>query len=145
MGELGKILQKHVDDQLYPVSDRDLARALQTSPTTIGKWKAGKTFPTKENLVAIARLTGAAYLDVLEAALVDSGYKERDGDGNAAPTKTAGRGSAQGLTHAERVELLRAAGLNDRTADALAGEVERDISSVRPDEGGGAGVGARPA
>ena len=74
MGQLYDIIQAHMDAQRYPVSQRDIARALGVSPTAVGNWKHPSKLIDKEHLQGIARLTGVPYLRVLDALLHDIGY-----------------------------------------------------------------------
>lgn len=76
MGLLWDILQRHIDESPYPPSERQIARKLGVSPTTLGNWRDLKRLPSRENLEAIAALAGVRYSVVLEAALHDTGYHE---------------------------------------------------------------------
>lgn len=79
MGLLWDILQRHIDESPYPPSERQIARKLGVSPTTLGNWRDLKRLPSRENLEAIAALAGVRYSVVLEAALHDTGYHEASG------------------------------------------------------------------
>lgn len=74
MGQLYDIIQRHIDEQPYEVSVRQVARALGVSPTTVGNWREPKELLKKEHLVGIAKLTGTPYRIVLEALLADIDY-----------------------------------------------------------------------
>lgn len=76
MGKLWDLLQRHIDGEKYPPSERQVAARLGVSPTTLGNWRDPKKLPSRENLQAIADLVGVRYSVVLEAALWDTGYHE---------------------------------------------------------------------
>lgn len=81
MGRLWDIIQQHIDGEQYPPSQRQVAKKLDVSPTTLGNWRAPKDLPEFEHLEAISRLTRVPYRDVLDAALADTGYlRIRDDD-----------------------------------------------------------------
>lgn len=73
-GRLWAIVQAHIDQQPYPPSVRRVARHLGVAPQTVFNWRNRRGMPSRENLERIAGLTGRPYSEVLEAALVDSGY-----------------------------------------------------------------------
>jgi len=77
MGLFWDIIQAELDRERFPVSNRDLAKELGVSPTTIGNWRSGiKQLPEPDNIRAVARFTGRTYEDVLLAALSDTGHAE---------------------------------------------------------------------
>jgi len=78
MGQLYNMIQNHMDAQPYGVSQRQVAKALGVSPTTLKNWQAPKDLIDKEHLRAISRLTGVPYLRVLDALLHDIGYLTED-------------------------------------------------------------------
>lgn len=115
-GELWSLIRRYMDQQRYRPSERQIAAELGVTPTSITKWKRGQVLPARENLVAIARLTGVPYLDVLNAALIDREYLPRESDRGDASPMTEARDDA-GLTGEmwdRRAEPLRAAGYTDR-------------------------------
>jgi transcriptional regulator with XRE-family HTH domain len=75
MGLLWDIIQQHVDNAPYPPSVRQLAARLKVSPTTVANWREPRDLPARENLVALAELTGRSYDEILDAALQDTGYR----------------------------------------------------------------------
>lgn len=103
MSQLGEILQEWSDRQpIQPVSDAALGRALGMTRQTVGNWRAGLSrMPEAHQLRKLATLTGRQYSEVLEAALVDTGYLAREslqGDGprvgvdSVAPQDTRAKG-----------------------------------------------------
>lgn len=76
MGRLWDIVQHHMDQVGYRVSERQIAAKLGVSPTTLANWREPKKLPSRENLEAIAALAGVRYSVVLDAALYDTGYHE---------------------------------------------------------------------
>jgi transcriptional regulator with XRE-family HTH domain len=74
MGRLFELIEAHMDAQEYRPSERDVARAMGVSPTTLSNWREPKKLIDKEHLLAIARVTGSPYLRVLDALLEDIGY-----------------------------------------------------------------------
>lgn len=74
MGHLYDIIEKHMDSQGYPVSQRQVAQRLGVAPTTLKNWQTPRELIEKEHLVAIARLTGVPYQRVLDALLADIDY-----------------------------------------------------------------------
>lgn len=83
MGRLFDLIQAHIDAQQYKPSERDVARKLGVSPTTLANWRDPKKLIDKEHLLAIANLTGTPYMRVLDALLEDIGYSDPH-----APTRT---------------------------------------------------------
>lgn len=88
MGKLYDLIQAHMDNQQYGVSERAVASKIGVTQTTLANWREPKRLIAKEHLVSISRVTGVPYLRVLDALLDDIGYltEESDGDGDAAPT-----------------------------------------------------------
>lgn len=80
MGRLFDLIQAHVDAQAYPPSERELARRLGVSPTTLANWREPKKLIAKKHLLAIANVTGNPYYRVLDALLQDIGYASPDND-----------------------------------------------------------------
>lgn len=80
MGELGRLIEAHRDEQQYPPSNAAIGRAVGVTRTTIANWLNGDGLPSPENLRRLATLLGVPYWRVLEAALVDSGYMPRESE-----------------------------------------------------------------
>ena len=91
MGKLYDLIQEHIDSQRYPPSERQVAKELGVTQTTLSNWREPKKLIDKEHLVAISRVTRNPYHRVLDALLDDIGYltEESDGDDDhAAPIAT---------------------------------------------------------
>jgi transcriptional regulator with XRE-family HTH domain len=76
MGMLWDLIQRHIDRQPYPPSERQVAAKLGVAPNALRYWREPKKLPSRENLQAIADLVGVRYAVVLDAALRDTGYHE---------------------------------------------------------------------
>ena len=74
MGRLYDIIQTHIDAQQHGASIRKVALAIGVSPTTVSNWRNITELPSRENLEAIARVTGVTYAAVFRAASIDAGY-----------------------------------------------------------------------
>ncbi|MDJ0405836.1 hypothetical protein QNA23_20250 [Rhodococcus erythropolis] len=74
MSELWNLIQGHLDR--YGVRDAEFARRMGSSPQTLNSWKKRgvRQLPSKELLEAVAEVTGRDYRQVLDAALIDTGY-----------------------------------------------------------------------
>lgn len=76
MGKLYDLIQEHIDAQQYPPSERQVARELGVTQTTLSNWRSPKKLIAKEHLLAVARVTRNPYARVLEALLEDIGYRD---------------------------------------------------------------------
>lgn len=74
-GHLWAIVQEWMDSMPYPPSQRRLAYRLDVSPTTVTGWKYGESFPSVANLKALAAEIGVPYERLLDAVLIDQGYR----------------------------------------------------------------------
>lgn len=94
MGELWSIIQGHLDR--YGVREAEFARRMGTSPQTINTWKVRglKRLPERWLLEAVARETMTPYVNVLHAALLDTGYSSDGVSGEPAPAAEDGRAAA---------------------------------------------------
>lgn len=72
-GELGRLFDEWRDGHRFKPSKRQIAAALEVSPTTIDQWRTG-TMPSPANLAALAREMHYPYRKLLDAALADQGY-----------------------------------------------------------------------
>lgn len=120
MGKLWDIVQAHRDAQKYPPSERQIARALDISPTALSNWREPKALPSAKNLRALAQLAGVPYSAVLEAALEDTGYKGGGRRGDAAAKTQAGESPAPTAS-----ATIDAPGLSTDLATGLARPAER--------------------
>lgn len=91
MGKLYDLIQEHIDAQQYPPSERQVAKELGVTQTTLSNWRAPKKLIAKEHLLAIARVTRNPYARVLDALLEDIGYRDA-----APPTQEPPRGQKGG-------------------------------------------------
>lgn len=83
MNELMRLIQWHLDQ--YGPSRAEFARRVGAAPQTVQNWKARiKTLPNREHLEGVAKVTGLPYLVVLDAALLDAGYRDGLADDLAA-------------------------------------------------------------
>lgn len=79
VGQLIGLIQAHLDK--YGVTRSEFARRAGTTPQTVQNWwDKPTTFPRPEHLKGVAEVIGVPYLLVLEAALVDAGYRELTAD-----------------------------------------------------------------
>lgn len=75
MSELMRLIQSHLDR--YGVTRATFAKRVGTTPQTVQNWKTrSTTMPKPEHLKGVARETGLPYLIVLDAALMDAGYRD---------------------------------------------------------------------
>ncbi|QIN93633.1 immunity repressor [Gordonia phage DumpsterDude] len=72
---LWSLIQAHLDE--YGVTDAEFARRMGVSPQTLNSWKKRgvRQLPARDKLEAVAELTRNTYAHVLDAALVDAGYR----------------------------------------------------------------------
>lgn len=78
MGKLYDLIQAHIDAQPYGVSERQVARKIGVTQTTLSNWRNPKKLIAKEHLIAISRVTGVRYSRVLDALIEDIGYGSED-------------------------------------------------------------------
>lgn len=74
-GALWAVIQEWIDAQPYPPSQRKLASRIGVGHSTITDWKYCRTFPSPEDLLALAAEIRVPYERVLDAALRDGGYR----------------------------------------------------------------------
>lgn len=72
---LWSLIQAHLDE--YGVTDAEFARRMGVSPQTLNSWKKRgvRQLPSRDKLESVAELTRNTYSHVLDAALVDAGYR----------------------------------------------------------------------
>ena len=68
------LIQQHLDR--YGVTRAEFARRAGTTPQTVQNWKDKGTLPRAEVLHGVAEVVDSPYLVVLDAALVDAGYRD---------------------------------------------------------------------
>lgn len=86
MGKLYDLIQAHIDAQPYGVSERQVAKAIGVTQTTLSNWREPKKLIEKKHLAAISRVTGVPYLRVLDALLEDIGYLREETSSHGAAT-----------------------------------------------------------
>lgn len=74
VGKFYDLIQAHVDEQAYPPSERELARRLGVTPSTLSNWRTPKKLIEKRHIEAVADLAGVSYARALDALLDDIGY-----------------------------------------------------------------------
>lgn len=74
MGKFWDLIQAHIDEQPYPPSERQLARRLNVTPSTLANWREPKQLIEKRHIEAVADLAGVTYARALDALLYDAGY-----------------------------------------------------------------------
>ena len=74
VGKFYDLIQSHIDAQPYRVTDRQVARRLGVTQTTLTNWRTPKQLIAKEHIVAVAHLAGVRYTQALDALLEDIGY-----------------------------------------------------------------------
>ena len=74
MGRFYDLIQQHIDAQPYPVTERQVAKRLGVTQTTLSNWRTPKRLVDKEHIIAVAELAGVRYERALEALLEDIGY-----------------------------------------------------------------------
>lgn len=75
MNELVRLIQGHLDR--YGVTRAAFARRCGTTPQTMQNWWGPMAaLPMAKHLRGVAEVTGIPYLTVLDAALVDVGYRD---------------------------------------------------------------------
>lgn len=75
-GHLWAIVQEWLDAQVFRVSQRQLAAHIGVGHSTLTDWKYARTTPSPGDLRALATAIGVPYDKVLDAALIDAGYRE---------------------------------------------------------------------
>lgn len=89
VGKFWDLIQQHVEEQAYPPSERELARRLNVTPSTLANWKAPKKLIAKEHIVAVADLVGVRYERARDALLEDIGYRWEKNDPDPEKRKRA--------------------------------------------------------
>ena len=94
--ELWRYIEAWRARQPFSVSQAELARKMGVRPTALSQWKAGKTRPTPANLRRLSTVTGVSYEILLDALLIDMGYRQeqRHGTPQEGTPNTQAAGSA---------------------------------------------------
>lgn len=74
MGKFYELIQQHIDDQPYPVTERQIAKRLHVTQTTLSNWREPKRLIQKRHIIAVAELAGVRYERASDALLEDIGY-----------------------------------------------------------------------
>lgn len=74
MGRFYDLIQQHIDEQRYPVTERQVAIQLGVSQTTLKNWRTPKKLIAKQHVVDVAALAGVRYERARDALLEDIGY-----------------------------------------------------------------------
>lgn len=74
MGRFYDLIQQHIDAQPYPVTERQVAKRLGVSQTTLTNWRTPKKLIAKAHVIAVAELAGVRYERARDALLEDIGY-----------------------------------------------------------------------
>lgn len=94
--ELWRYIEAWRARQPFSVSQAELARKVGVRPTALSQWKTGKTRPTPDNLRRLSTVTGVSYEILLDALLIDMGYRQeqRHGTPQEGTPNTQAAGSA---------------------------------------------------
>jgi transcriptional regulator with XRE-family HTH domain len=88
MGKFYDLIQQHIDSQPYEVRERQVARRLGVTQTTLSNWREPKALIAKRHIVAVAELAGVRYGKALDALLEDIGYLTEDETQDTPNTET---------------------------------------------------------
>jgi transcriptional regulator with XRE-family HTH domain len=83
MGKFYDLIQRHIDEQPYPPSERKVARTLGVTPSTLSNWREPKQLIEKRHIESVAELAGVTYARALDALLDDIGYMPPQGRGRS--------------------------------------------------------------
>lgn len=99
MTQLWGLIEAHLDH--YGVTSAAFARKCGTTSQTVANWRNGSTsLPNPSHLRSIAQVIGAPYEVVLNAALVDAGYRDEVVD-----NVVMLRGKLDAMAHRDNVAL----------------------------------------
>lgn len=74
MGKFFDLIQQHMDEQPYKVTERQIAKRLGVTQTTLTNWRTPKKLIAKQHIIDVSRLAGVRYERALEALLDDINY-----------------------------------------------------------------------
>lgn len=74
ISRLAALIDTHKDT--HGISDAELARRIGMTRENLRLWRTGglRRLPDRDNLAAVAKIIGKPYREVLNAALLDTGY-----------------------------------------------------------------------
>lgn len=121
MGRLWTVVSNYLDAQPLGGSERGMARLIGMSPTALGNWRQLSRLPSVDHLRRLSQVTGTPYLDVLNAALIDTGYLIEEVVGNAEHPAPKPRAGASPATKGE----ISTPGPSDLTSLPAGGSVTR--------------------
>lgn len=75
-GQLWALIQQWMDSMPYPPSQNRLAMRIKVSSSALNDWKYGRGFPKPHNIERLAEEIGVSKDRVLDAVLIDRGYRE---------------------------------------------------------------------
>lgn len=78
MGRFYDLIQQHIDEQPYGVSEAQIAKRLGVTQTTLSNWRTPKKLIAKKHVVAVSRLAGVRYERARDALLEDIGWLHED-------------------------------------------------------------------
>lgn len=136
LGELGALMQAHMDGQRYPVTKADLARRLGVTRQTVANWMAGTAMPHPEHIRALTGVLDVSYTRVLDAALADRGYlpKEREGHERPAAIAPARRAELVAYVEAKIADVQARKGMSDASRKVILSDLHRDLDALRAGE-----------
>jgi transcriptional regulator with XRE-family HTH domain len=74
-GALWALIEQWLDAMSYPPSQARLAERLKISDSTMSEWKYGRSFPSAERVKRLADELGVHPDRVIDAVLIDRGYR----------------------------------------------------------------------
>jgi len=142
MAELMRLIQAHLDR--YGVSRAEFSRRIGTQPQTVQNWRDNpSTFPAAKLLRGVAEVIDAPYLVVLDAVLVDTGYRDSmvdDLPSLRARIKRLADDDPAALrelaAYVASLELSQDTQPRSDTADLIASILRRELNAQNGDNGG---------
>ena len=90
--------------QRFPVTQAALAREVGVTRSALSQWKTGKARPTPDKLRSLSSVTGVSYEILLDALLIDMGYREKEQADGSQAQGTPNRRAAGSAAHEHDVE-----------------------------------------
>jgi transcriptional regulator with XRE-family HTH domain len=145
MGELGRLIQAHIDRQRYRVSKAAVADAVGVSRQTITNWMDGTVMPGSDNARRLAAAIEQPYSRVLDALLVDAGYLAKELAHEPATTNPAGSAPADLDEYNEEVARIMAMrGVDAETRSRMIADLAVEMLGRTGDSGADRSGPARP-